>query len=130
MTYFVTGGTGFIGRFLIDLLLEREGTVFVLVRKNSVKKLDALRARWGSRASRVVAVQGDLEKPKLGVSPAENRGRPGGVVEPLPTTAASPRRRATAAQPSAIAAQFRRSAETLEQSTAERRRALDRPPAA
>ncbi len=26
MSYFVTGGTGFIGRFLIDRLLEREGT--------------------------------------------------------------------------------------------------------
>ena len=49
MTYFVTGGTGFIGRFLIDKLLEREGTIHVLVRKASVKKLDALRARWGGR---------------------------------------------------------------------------------
>ena len=42
MSYFVTGGTGFIGRFLIDNLLKREGTVYVLVRKGSVKKLDAL----------------------------------------------------------------------------------------
>ena len=39
MTYFVTGGTGFIGRFLIDKLIGREGTIFVLVRKNSLKKL-------------------------------------------------------------------------------------------
>ena len=56
MTYFVTGGTGFIGRFLIDRLLEREGTVHVLVRKSSVKKLDELRPRWGDKADRVVAV--------------------------------------------------------------------------
>jgi NAD(P)-dependent dehydrogenase (short-subunit alcohol dehydrogenase family) len=71
MTYFVTGGTGFIGRFLIDRLLEREGTIHVLVRKGSVKKLDELRARWGEREKRVVAVVGDLAKPKLGIAPAE-----------------------------------------------------------
>jgi NAD(P)-dependent dehydrogenase (short-subunit alcohol dehydrogenase family) len=69
MSYFVTGGTGFIGRFLIDRLLQRrEGTVFVLVRKGSVKKLDALRPRWGSDGKRVVAVVGDLALPKLGVA--------------------------------------------------------------
>jgi len=71
MSYFVTGGTGFIGRFLIDRLLQREGTVFVLVRKASVKKLDALRPRWGAEAKRVVAVVGDLDRPKLGVSAAD-----------------------------------------------------------
>ncbi|MBL0140948.1 MAG: SDR family oxidoreductase [Betaproteobacteria bacterium] len=71
MSYFVTGGTGFIGRFLIDRLLEREGTVFVLVRKSSVGKLDALRARWGSQEKRVVAVVGDLAKPKLGVAASD-----------------------------------------------------------
>jgi NAD(P)-dependent dehydrogenase (short-subunit alcohol dehydrogenase family) len=71
MTYFVTGGTGFIGRFLIDRLLEREGQVYVLVRKASVKKLDELRPRWGDKEKRVVAIVGDLEKPKLGVSAAD-----------------------------------------------------------
>jgi NAD(P)-dependent dehydrogenase (short-subunit alcohol dehydrogenase family) len=71
MTYFVTGGTGFIGRFLIDRLLERDGTVFVLVRKGSVKKLDELRGRWGDAERRVVAVTGDLAKPKLGLAAAD-----------------------------------------------------------
>jgi len=71
MSYFVTGGTGFIGRFLIDRLLEREGKVFVLVRKGSIAKLDALRKRWGAKADRVVAIAGDLAKPKLGVSSAD-----------------------------------------------------------
>jgi NAD(P)-dependent dehydrogenase (short-subunit alcohol dehydrogenase family) len=71
MSYFVTGGTGFIGRFLIDRLLQREGTIFVLVRRGSVKKLDAMRARWGKDERRVVAVVGDLAKPKLGVPAAE-----------------------------------------------------------
>ncbi|MGB8328406.1 MAG: SDR family oxidoreductase [Steroidobacteraceae bacterium] len=71
MSYFVTGATGFIGRFLIDKLLQREGTVYVLVRKHSIRKLDELRARWGSGANRVVAIVGDLAKPKLGVAPAD-----------------------------------------------------------
>jgi NAD(P)-dependent dehydrogenase (short-subunit alcohol dehydrogenase family) len=71
MTYFVTGGTGFIGRFLIDRLLEREGTIHVLVRKASVKKLEALRPRWGDGGKRVVPVVGDLSKPRLGIAPAE-----------------------------------------------------------
>ena len=38
MTYFVTGATGFIGRFLVERLLERSGTIYVLVRKGSLKK--------------------------------------------------------------------------------------------
>src|SRR5688572_31867922 len=71
MTYFVTGGTGFIGRFLIDKLVQREGNIFVLVRKGSVKKLDELRPRWGEDEKRIVAVVGELAKPKLGVSAAD-----------------------------------------------------------
>ena len=71
MTYFVTGGTGFIGRFLIDRLRARPGDIHVLVRKGSVAKLDELRARWGEDGKRVVAVVGDLAKPKLGIAPAD-----------------------------------------------------------
>jgi NAD(P)-dependent dehydrogenase (short-subunit alcohol dehydrogenase family) len=71
MSYFVTGATGFIGRFLVARLLEREGTIYVLVRKGSVKKLDELRARWGEKEKRVVAVVGDLGKPKLGLAAAD-----------------------------------------------------------
>ena len=52
MTYFVTGATGFIGRFLVERLLERGGTVHVLVRKGSLKKLDELRSRWGAGTRR------------------------------------------------------------------------------
>jgi NAD(P)-dependent dehydrogenase (short-subunit alcohol dehydrogenase family) len=71
MTYFVTGGTGFIGRFLIDKLMAREGDIHVLVRKGSAKKLDALRDRWGAGEKRVIAVTGDLAKPNLGISAAD-----------------------------------------------------------
>ena len=51
MSYFVTGATGFIGRFLVDNLLQRKGTIHVLVRKDSEKKLDAMRKRWGGTRS-------------------------------------------------------------------------------
>ncbi|HEX5129189.1 MAG TPA: SDR family oxidoreductase [Usitatibacter sp.] len=71
MTYFVTGGTGFIGRFLVDKLARRSGNIYVLVRKDSVKKLDALRPRWGDAEKRVIAVVGDLSKERLGISAAD-----------------------------------------------------------
>lgn len=67
MNYFVTGATGFIGRFLVSNLLRRKGTVYVLVRKDSQKKLAALIDRMGWDPKRVVAVTGDLARPKLGV---------------------------------------------------------------
>ena len=48
MSYFVTGATGFIGRNLVELLLEREGTIYVLVREGSKGRLEELRNRWES----------------------------------------------------------------------------------
>jgi thioester reductase-like protein len=39
MTYFVTGATGFIGRFLIGNLLKRKGTIHVLVRKGIAEEV-------------------------------------------------------------------------------------------
>ncbi|GAA2002328.1 SDR family oxidoreductase [Nocardioides kribbensis] len=69
MSYFVTGATGFIGRHLVQELLDhREGTVFVLVRAGSMGRLEALVRRWGSE--RVVTVVGDLGEPGLGVAPS------------------------------------------------------------
>ncbi|MDN6319067.1 MAG: SDR family oxidoreductase [Marinobacter sp.] len=67
MNYFLTGGTGFIGRFLVEKLLARGGTVHVLVREQSQGKLDALRERWGVDESRVKAVIGDLTSTNLGI---------------------------------------------------------------
>jgi len=46
MTYFVTGATGFIGRHLVEELLEREGDIHVLVRESSRARLDELVADW------------------------------------------------------------------------------------
>ena len=67
MSYFVTGATGFIGRHLVQELIDhREGEIFVLVRKGSQARMDTLIRRWGS--DRVTAVTGDLSRPGLGVA--------------------------------------------------------------
>jgi thioester reductase-like protein len=69
MAYFVTGATGFIGRHLVERLLEREGDVHVLVREGSQDRLNALVERWGrDAATRVKPVVGDLQEPRLGLA--------------------------------------------------------------
>ncbi|MBI5845514.1 MAG: SDR family oxidoreductase [Deltaproteobacteria bacterium] len=70
MNYFVTGATGFIGKYLVKNLLARpEATVYILVRKGSKAKLEGLAKQWWQGASeRLVPVSGDITKPKLGVS--------------------------------------------------------------
>ncbi|HKG34975.1 MAG TPA: SDR family oxidoreductase, partial [Solirubrobacterales bacterium] len=70
MGYFVTGATGFIGRHLVELLLKREETVYVLVREGSRGRLEELRNQWGVGEDRLVAVVGDLSQPRLGVDDA------------------------------------------------------------
>jgi NAD(P)-dependent dehydrogenase (short-subunit alcohol dehydrogenase family) len=77
MAYLVTGGTGFIGRHLIERLLDRDGDIHVLVRESSTEKLDALVDRWTQERAasngtnvrdRIKPVIGDLNEPRLGVS--------------------------------------------------------------
>ncbi|HKG65760.1 MAG TPA: SDR family oxidoreductase [Solirubrobacteraceae bacterium] len=72
MSYFVTGATGFIGRHLVEKLLERDGDVHVLVREGSRERLDALIERWGA-GDRVKPVTGDLKEPGLGVSEEDRK---------------------------------------------------------
>jgi len=76
MSYFVTGATGFIGRHLVERLLEREGDIHVLVREESQEKLAALRERWEA-GDRVKPVTGDLSEPLLGVSEADRESLKG-----------------------------------------------------
>ncbi len=68
VNYFVTGATGFIGRNLVERLLQRDGTIFALVRAGSRGRLEELRTAWGADGARVVPVAGDLAQPGLGVS--------------------------------------------------------------
>ncbi len=70
MAYFVTGGTGFIGRRLVARLAARD-VVYVLVRPGSRARFESQRAEAGQDPARVVAVVGDLGAPALGVAPAE-----------------------------------------------------------
>jgi NAD(P)-dependent dehydrogenase (short-subunit alcohol dehydrogenase family) len=69
--YFVTGATGFIGRHLVEQLLEREGTIYVLVREGSKGRLEELRSGWGVGDDRVVGIVGDLSQPRLGISDSD-----------------------------------------------------------
>jgi NAD(P)-dependent dehydrogenase (short-subunit alcohol dehydrogenase family) len=73
MSYFVTGATGFIGRRLVERLLERRGKIHVLVREDSLGRLDDLIERWEASSEatvsrRVHPVIGDLRAPLLGLS--------------------------------------------------------------
>jgi NAD(P)-dependent dehydrogenase (short-subunit alcohol dehydrogenase family) len=73
VAYFLTGATGFIGRRLVERLLnQRQGKVYVLVRGSSVGRLEDLIERWSavagaSAARRVQPIIGDLRMPLLGV---------------------------------------------------------------
>ncbi|SDD50792.1 SDR family oxidoreductase [Actinokineospora iranica] len=80
-TYFVTGVTGFLGRRLVERLLERPdcAAVHVLVRPRSMERFTAAAARW-SRPDLVIPVVGDLTEPGLGVDPAPLTGRIDHVV--------------------------------------------------
>ena len=71
MSYFVTGATGFIGRNLVEQLLEREGTIYVLVREGSRGRLEELINRWGAPEGKIVPIVGDLAQARLGVSDAD-----------------------------------------------------------
>ncbi len=71
MAYFVTGATGFIGRFLVRNLLKRGKPIYVLVRKGSLSKLAALRSEWGATEKEIIPVVGDLAKKNLGVADAD-----------------------------------------------------------
>ena len=68
MAYFLTGGTGFIGRNFIDRLKQREGDIYVLIRKGSEAKFEALRDRFGAGNERLIPVLGDLAEANLGVA--------------------------------------------------------------
>ena len=77
MKYFVTGSTGFIGRFVVErLLMRRDAQVYVLIRESSADKFEALKARFPDHEDRLHAVWGDITTP--GLLTGENTGANGG----------------------------------------------------
>ncbi|MFA5938319.1 MAG: SDR family oxidoreductase [Sinimarinibacterium sp.] len=66
MNYFVTGATGFIGKFLLEQLLKRDNAkVYVLVRESSKDKVDALKHRYGEAGRNLLPMYGDITTPGL-----------------------------------------------------------------
>ncbi len=72
MAYFVTGGTGFIGRHSIAEIAVHGEPIYVLVRPGSRARFDRLVKDNGVRGSCLIAVEGDLSDELLGV-PASMR---------------------------------------------------------
>jgi NAD(P)-dependent dehydrogenase (short-subunit alcohol dehydrogenase family) len=81
VAYFVTGSTGFIGRNLVERLLKRtarrhgtDADIYVLVRRESLPRLEALIEQWSASSPKAVArvkpVIGDLQEPQLGINKA------------------------------------------------------------
>ncbi|RDI67753.1 SDR family oxidoreductase [Nocardia pseudobrasiliensis] len=68
VSYIVTGGTGFLGRRVVQRLLARDhdAVVHVLVREASAAKLAELAASWGA-GDRVFPLIGDLTAENLGL---------------------------------------------------------------
>jgi thioester reductase-like protein len=78
VSVFVTGATGFIGRYLLERLLQRDDEVHALARAQSVSKLERLAKRLGAD-DRVRPVVGDLNAPMLGIDPGWVRERAGAI---------------------------------------------------
>jgi len=81
MNYFITGGTGFIGKHLITELLHRQksGTIYVLVRRGSKRKFNTFRKGLGAQGARLEAVSGDITRPFLGVTPTQRKALHGHI---------------------------------------------------
>ena len=66
VNYFVTGATGFIGKFLLERLLARpEAKVHVLVREGSREKFEKMAERYGEAEKRIHIIAGDITTPGL-----------------------------------------------------------------
>lgn len=81
MSCFVTGATGFIGRYLVRELLtqQRAGPIYVLVRGASRAALAELCKWWGPASSAIVPIEGDLTSPLCGVSATDRQRMQGSI---------------------------------------------------
>ncbi len=80
MNYFVTGASGFIGRRLVEKLLQRpDATVYYLILERELPMVAALSQRWGEAAARAIPIIGDLIQPCLGVAEADRARLKGNI---------------------------------------------------
>ncbi len=66
-TYLLTGATGFIGRFLVGKLLDRNSSLNLIVRKCEGILVEELMRRWQPRPGQVTVYYGDLSEDHLGL---------------------------------------------------------------
>jgi NAD(P)-dependent dehydrogenase (short-subunit alcohol dehydrogenase family) len=81
MSYFITGGTGFIGRFLVEKLLQRGETVYLLVQEQSMPRYEQLLERTRATKNELVPVIGTLTEPDLGISAADFKKLKGKITQ-------------------------------------------------
>ncbi len=79
MGYFVTGGSGFIGRHLVARLTAHGEPIYLLVRPGSRPRFERLVRDCDDRGRLLVALEGDLTHEGLGLAPAD-RARLRGTV--------------------------------------------------
>ncbi|MBY5993464.1 SDR family oxidoreductase [Ferrimonas balearica] len=71
MGYFITGATGFIGRFLLARLAKRPGPLYCLVRSDEdAIRLAEIGRPLGLDGERLIPIQGDITQPDLGLCDA------------------------------------------------------------
>ncbi|MDX1692484.1 MAG: SDR family NAD(P)-dependent oxidoreductase [Ketobacteraceae bacterium] len=69
MNYLVTGGTGFIGRYVIRELLRQPGAVIhAVVRDGSKQKMASIRRELGADTDKLRLLPGDITLPGLGLT--------------------------------------------------------------
>jgi thioester reductase-like protein len=66
--YVVTGGTGFIGKHLLERLVRRQGEIGVVVRPRSISRFDELVTRFGEHGAQLKMLSGDITSEGLGLS--------------------------------------------------------------
>ena len=80
--YLVTGASGFIGKHLLDVLIQRGKLIYCVVRPSSASAFrDLVEARWPSARSQIEIVPGDISAPSCGLSASTINALEGSVEQ-------------------------------------------------
>ena len=80
MAYFITGGTGFIGRHLVKRLAARGEPLYLLTRSSSHARVGRLARDCAGLGASLSFIEGDLGAPLLGISAADRKRLTGAVT--------------------------------------------------